>query len=78
MCPSKLKTERQTLHEAADAATNYLRTRGGCRKERLLVIPSRVTDAMEFGIHRSAAVALTAGQVSSGYELRHFIGFPVG
>jgi hypothetical protein len=52
--------------------------RGKRLEERLLDVPERVRDAVEYGVHRGAAVAQAAAQVRSGHELRFLIGFPEG
>jgi hypothetical protein len=66
------------LHQAMDVAADYMRAQGGHWEERLLDIPEHFRDAMEFGIHCRAVVALAAAQVRSGHELRHLVGFSEG
>jgi hypothetical protein len=55
-----------------------MRARGECLEERLLNILERVRDAVEYGVHRGAAVALAVAQVWLGHELRFLVGFPEG
>ena len=66
------------LREAADAVAGYVHARGESREERLLNIPNSIRDAVEFGVHRGAAVALTVAQVRSGHVLHHLVGLPEG
>jgi hypothetical protein len=55
-----------------------MRDRGERLKERLLDVPEHVRDAMEYDVHRGAAVALMATQLQSGHELLFLIGFLEG
>jgi hypothetical protein len=50
------------------------------RGERLLNVPEHVRDAVEYSVHRGAAVALMlmVTRLRSGHELRFLIGFPEG
>jgi hypothetical protein len=74
----ELEIELHMLREAADNAADYVHARGRRREERLLDIPERVRDVVEFGIHRGTTDALAAAQVQSGHELCHLVGFPEG
>jgi hypothetical protein len=56
----------------------HVHARGESREERLLDIPNRVRDTVEFGVHRGAAVALSVVQVWSGHVLHHLVGVPEG
>jgi hypothetical protein len=51
----------------------YVHARGGSREERLLDIPNRVRDTVEFGVHHGAAVALMVAQVQLGHVLHHLV-----
>lgn len=55
---AELETELLTLWEAADVAAGYVRARGEHLEEHLLDVPEHVRDAVEFDVHRGAAVAL--------------------
>jgi hypothetical protein len=74
----ELETELQALCQVTDATTSYVRARGEHLEECLLDVPEHFRDVVENGVHRGAAVALTAAQVQSGHELRFLIGFPKG
>jgi hypothetical protein len=43
-----------------DTTADYMRVRGKCLEERLLDIPERVRDVVEYSVHHGAAVALAA------------------
>jgi hypothetical protein len=66
------------MREAANVAEGYIHTYGGRWEECLLDIPNRVRDAVEFGVHRGATVALTVAQVPSRHVLHHLVGLPEG
>ena len=78
VCWAELEVELLGIQEATDAAAGYVHARGGSREEHLLDIPNRVRDAVEFGVHRGAAVALTVAHVRSGHVLHHLVGLPEG
>jgi hypothetical protein len=71
---AELELELLALWEAVNAVVGYIHARGGSREERLLDIPNRIRDAVEFGVHHGAAVALTMAQVQSGHVLHHLVG----
>jgi hypothetical protein len=54
----ELEMELQTLLQATDIAVGYVCARVERLKECLLDIPERIRDAVEYGIHRGAAIAL--------------------
>jgi hypothetical protein len=56
----ELETEEQTLRQAMDTATGYVHARGEHLEEHLLDVPERIKDAVEYGVHHGAVVALTA------------------
>jgi hypothetical protein len=74
----ELEAELQTLRQATDTATGFVCARGKRLEEHLLDILDHVRDAVEYGVHRGAAVAQATAQVRSGHELRFLIGFPEG
>jgi hypothetical protein len=74
----ELEMELQALCQVTDATTSYVRARGEHLEECLLDVPEHFRDVVEYGVHRGAAVALTAAQVQSGHELRFLIGFLEG
>lgn len=73
-----MEAERLTLYASIDVATSFVYAQGAYHADRLLDIPSRVRRAVELGVHRGAAVALTIAQVRSGRELRCFAGLLEG
>jgi hypothetical protein len=48
------------LHQVIDTTAGYMRAWGECLEERLLDIPERVRDAVEYDIHHGAIIALVA------------------
>jgi hypothetical protein len=73
-----LEIELRTLHQAMDTAVGDVRAHGEHLEECPLDIPKCLRDAVEYGVHRGAAVALAAAHVRSGHELRFLVGFPEG
>jgi hypothetical protein len=64
--------ELQMLRKAVDTIAGHMLTQGERLEECLLDIPEHVRDAVEYGVHRGAAVALAVDQVWSSHEL-HFL-----
>jgi hypothetical protein len=56
----ELETELQTLCQAMDTTASYVRARGERLEECLLDVLEHVRDAVEYGVHRGAVIALTA------------------
>jgi hypothetical protein len=66
------------LREATDAVAGYVHARVRKREEHHLDIPTRVQDAVEFGVHRGAAVAWMVAQVQSRHVLHYLVGLSEG
>jgi hypothetical protein len=50
--------ELQMLCQAVDTATGYMCALGELLEERLLDIPERIKDAVEYGVHSGVTVTL--------------------
>ena len=69
----------ESLQLAANAAADAVNARGSLIDARLHDVPAHVQDIALHGVHHGAAVALTAAQVQTGYELHAMeTGFPSG
>lgn len=66
-----MESERLVLYAATDIATSFVHAEGVDHVDRLLGVPFRVRRAVELGVHRGVAAALTIAQIHSGRELRH-------
>ena len=71
--------QSKSLQLAANAATDAINARGSLINARLQDILARAQEIALHGIHHGASVALTAGQVQTGYDLHAMeAGFPRG
>ena len=69
----------ESLQLAASVAADAVNARGSPIAARLQDIPARVQEITLHGVRHGAAVALTAVQVQTRYELHAMeIGFPMG
>ena len=69
----------ESLQLAANVATDAVNARGSPITARLQVILVHVREIALHGVRHGAAVALTAAQVQTGYELHATeTGFPMG
>ena len=69
----------RVLQLAANAAADVINVRGSHIDARLQDIPAHVWEIALHGVRHGAAVALTAVQVQTGYELHAMeTGFPMG
>ena len=69
----------ESLHLAANAAMDAVNARGSPITARLQDILARVQEIDLHGVRHGVAVALTAAQVQTGYELHAMeTGFPMG
>jgi len=69
----------ESLQLAANTAINTVNPRGSPIDARLQDVPVHVREIALHGVRHGAAVALTAAQVQTGYELHAMeTGFPMG
>ena len=69
----------ESLQLAANTAINAVNARGSLINARLHDVLARVQEIALHGVHHGVAVALTAVQVETGYELHAMeTGFPSG
>ena len=69
----------ESLQLAANVATDVVNARGSSIAACLQDVPVHVWEIALHGVRHGAAVALTAAQVQTGYELHAMeIGFPMG
>jgi hypothetical protein len=68
----------ESLRSATKVLANFIRAPVGRREERLLSAWALIRAAIERGIHRGAAVALTMAQTATDVELQDVEGFPMG
>ena len=69
----------ESLQLVANAAMDVINARGSPIDACLQVVPVCVWEITLLGVRHSAAVALTAAQVQTGYELHAMgTGFPMG
>ena len=69
----------ESLQLAANTAADAVNARGSLIDARLQDILARVQEIALHGVRHGAAVALTAAQVQTGYELHTMeTGFPMG
>ena len=69
----------ESLQLAANTAADAVNARGSLIDARLQDISARILEIALHGVRHGAAVALTAAQVRTGYELYAMeIGFPMG
>jgi hypothetical protein len=73
-----LKLEVLSLYVCADQATRFICSRGRNNDLLLLDIPDRVCKAMEFKVHRGAAMVLAIAYLHFGVNLYDAIGLPNG
>ena len=59
----------EPLQLAVNAAVDAVNARGSLINARLHFVPARVREIALHGVRHGAAVALTAAQVQTGYEL---------
>ena len=69
----------ESLQLAANVAADAINARGSPIAARLQDIPAHVQEIALHDVHHGAAMALTAAQVQTGYELHAMeTGFPMG
>jgi hypothetical protein len=68
----------ESLRGAADVLANFVCAPAWRREERLLSAQARIRAAIERGVRRGAAVALTMAQAATNVELQDVEGFPMG
>lgn len=73
---AELELEELSLYLCTDQATRFVRVRGRNCDMRLLDVPNRVREAVEFGVHWGAIVALAITQLYFGGNLHDIIGLP--
>jgi hypothetical protein len=64
-----LLAEVESLHSVADVLANFVRAPAKRREECLLSARALIRMAIERGVYRGAAIALTMAQVATDMEL---------
>jgi hypothetical protein len=58
----------ESLRSATDVLADFVHAPAGCREERLLSARALIRAAIERGVYRGAAVALTMAQAATDME----------
>jgi hypothetical protein len=71
-------TKVESLQSTADVLVDFVHAPAGCWEECLLSAWALIRAAIECGIHRGVAVALSMAQAATDVELQDVKGFPMG